>query len=55
MQIPVILHTILKGATSRYSELQALRVDSVEGGSFMFWEVVFSAGSANTCAEGASL
>ena len=34
---------------------QALRVDSVEGGSVMFWEVFFSAGGANTCAEGASL
>ena len=35
--------------------VQARRVDSVEGGSFMFWEVFFSAGGANTCAEGASL
>ena len=34
---------------------QARRVDSVEGGSVMFWEVFFSAGGANTCAEGASL
>ena len=31
---------------------QARRVDSVEGGSsFMFWEVFFSAGGANTCAD----
>ena len=35
--------------------LQARRVDSVEGGSVMFWEVLFSARGANTCAEGASL
>ena len=35
--------------------VQARRADSVEGGSFMFWEVFFSAGGANTCAEGASL
>ena len=35
--------------------IQARRVDSVEGGSFMFWEVFFSAGGANTCAEDASL
>ena len=33
---------------------QARRVDSVEGGSFICWEVFFSAG-ANTSAEGASL
>ena len=30
-------------------------MDSVEGGSVMFWKVFFSAGGANTCAEGASL
>ena len=36
-------------------ETQARRVDSVEGGSFMFWEVFFSAGGANTCAEGVRL
>ena len=34
---------------------QARRVDSVEGSSVMFWEVFFSAGGANTCAEGLSL
>ena len=35
--------------------MQARRVDSVEGGSVMLWEVFFSAGGANTCTEGASL
>ncbi len=30
-------------------------MDSVEGGSFIFWEVFFSAGGANASAEGASL
>ena len=35
--------------------VQARRVDSVEGGSFIFWEVFFSARCANTSAEGATL
>ena len=30
-------------------------MDSVEGGSFIFWEVFFSTGDANTSAEGAGL
>ena len=34
---------------------QARRVGSVEGGSFIFWEVFFSIGDANTSAEGASI
>lgn len=47
--IRVIIHQ------TDWLEFQARRVDSVEGGSFMFWEVFFSARGANTCAEGASL
>ena len=34
---------------------QARRVGSVEGGSFIFWEVFFSTGDTNTSAEGASI
>ena len=42
--------------STRYNPgVQARSVDSVEGGSVMFWEVFFSAGGANTCAKGASL
>ena len=40
---------------SAHCSAQARRVDSVEGGSVMFWEVFFSAGGGNMCAEGASL
>ena len=34
---------------------QARRVGSVEGGSFIFWEVFFSTRDANTSAEGVSI
>ena len=34
---------------------QARRVGSVEGGTFIFGEVFFSTGEANTSAEGASI
>ena len=38
-----------------YLQRQVRRVDSVEGGSFIFWEVFCSVGGANMSAEGASL
>ena len=43
---PNICGNSIPGSTAAMSQ-QARRVDSVEGGSFIFWEVFFSAGGAS--------